>query len=419
MSKQKTIHDPVHGSMVLKGIVLDLVDTVEVQRLRGIKQLGLANVAFPGANHSRFEHALGVAYMASKVTKELGLKEYERNLLQAAAVLHDAGHAPYSHTLEHLMLDKLSMDHMELTGEIIKGEVDIGIARGMKFSAPRASQVLKKWGLPADEVSELLVGKHRQKYLGELLHSEVDVDQIDYLLRDSHYTGVALGMVDADRLIRTLTISKDKLCILGKGIEAVEGVLTARGLMYSSVYYHHTVRTAEVMMTNAVDWALEADREGKLKNIFLMNDAQLIEALWEMGDYAAEMVSKIEYRRLFKNAYIEPRRDLTKSEKKRYLQKFGRWSRVKEVQEEIADRAGVESGKVLLDVPVVDIITSEPRIQKVEMPVLMEGRLHKLTEVSPIAEALKRRQAPRYLVRVLTEPKLIKQVRPAAKKVLS
>ncbi len=418
MAREKTIHDPVHGSMRLGGIVLDLIDTVEVQRLRGIKQLGLANVAFPGANHSRFEHALGVAYVGGRVAQELGLDEHERNLLQAAAVLHDVGHAPFSHTLEHLMVHKLKMDHMELTGEIIGGKIDIEKCRNVRIRAPRVFKVLEKWGIAADEVAQLLIGKHRQRYLGELLHSEVDVDQIDYLLRDSHYTGVALGMVDADRLIRTLAISNERLCILEKGVEAVEGMLTARGLMYSSVYYHHTVRSAEVMMSNAVDWALDHDTDGRLENLFLMNDSQLVEALWEIGGYAAQMMARIEYRRLFKTAYMEPRRELTAGEKREYLKRFGEFSKIKEIQAEIADKAKVDFGTVLLDVPVVDIITSEPRIQKVEMPVLSEGKLKKLTEVSLIAEALKRRQAPRYLVRVLTEPKLVSRVKKAATKIL-
>jgi hypothetical protein len=418
MPQEKTIHDPVHGSMALGGIVLDLIDTAEVQRLRGIKQLGLANVAFPGANHSRFEHALGVAYVAGKVAEELDLDEHERNLLQAAAVLHDIGHAPYSHTLEHLMVSVTQMDHMELTGRIIQGELDIEECRPLKIRAPRVSRVLEKWGVAAEEVSQLLTGKHKRRYLGELLHSEVDVDQIDYLLRDSHYTGVALGMVDADRLIKTLTVAGGRLCILEKGVEAVEGMLTARGLMYSSVYYHHTVRSAEVMLSNAVSWALEHDHQDQLKHIFLMNDSQLVEALWRIGGYAAEMVSRIEYRRLFKTAYVEPRRELSSVEKRRYLRRFGRADKVREIQDEIAERAGVRKGLVLLDVPVVDIITSEPRIQKVEMPVVSEKGLKQLTEVSPIAEALKRRQAPRYLVRVLTDQKFVPKVKRAAERVL-
>jgi hypothetical protein len=422
MPKEKTIHDPIHGSMTLSGIVLDLIDTAEVQRLRGIRQLGLANVAFPGANHSRFEHALGVAYLAGEMATKLELGEDERNLLQAAAALHDVGHAPYSHTLEHLMVEYIKKDHMEITGEIIEEKSSVGgedeeTLRGLRV--PRAGRALEQWGVSAEEVSKLLVGKHRRRYLGELLHSEVDVDQMDYLLRDSHYTGVGLGMVDVDRLMSTLTIHRGRSHILGKGIEAVEGLLTARGLMYSSVYYHHTVRAAEIMLANAVDRALAIRPPADLRNFFLADDARLMEYLGATNGYPAEMVLRLRYRKFFKTAYLEIRRELTEVEKRKYLKRFGKWSSLREAQNEIADEAGVERGRTILDVPIVDIIISEPRLEKVEMPVLLEGKVSRLSEVSPIAVALKRRQAPRYFLRVLTEPRNLKKVKKAAERILS
>ncbi|MEW5995382.1 MAG: HD domain-containing protein [Candidatus Hadarchaeota archaeon] len=420
MPEEKTIHDPVHGSMTLSGIILDLIDTAEVQRLRGIRQLGLANVAFPGANHSRFEHALGVGHLAWKVANKLGLEAGEKNTLQAAAVLHDVGHAPYSHTLEHLMVDYLKKDHMEITGQIIQGKMSMAPeneAALRKLGISRANHVLKKWGVSSREVSQLLMGKHRRRYLGDLIHSEVDVDQMDYLLRDSHFTGVALGMVDMDRLMRTLVIHGGRSCIMAKGVEAVEGLLTARGLMYSSVYYHHTVRVAEVMLMNAVDRALE--KSGFNRNFFLMDDAQLMERLSSVGGYPAEMVMRLRYRQLFKSAHVETRKELSKSEKQKYLSRFGKWSMVREAQDEIADEAGVGRGSVLLDVPIVDIITSEPRIEKVDMPVIQEGKISKLSKVSPLATALKQRQAPRYMLRVISEDKLVEKVKRAAERVLS
>ncbi|MFN4133589.1 MAG: HD domain-containing protein [Candidatus Hadarchaeales archaeon] len=418
MGEEKTIHDPVHGSMKMGGIILALTDTAEVQRLRGIKQLGLANIAFPGANHSRFEHALGTAHLAESVGKALGLKASEREMVMVAALLHDIGHAPFSHTLEYLIVDFLKKDHMEITGEIIEGELSVSPEEELeKIGVPTVNEIMEKRGIPTEEVSQLLLGKHRKKYLGELLHSEVDVDQMDYLLRDSHFTGVALGMVDAHRLTSILRIKEGKLCILSKGVEAVEGLLTARGLMYSSVYFHHTVRAAEMMLANAVDRAL---RDGKLDpdTFFLMNDSQLIMSLERCGGYPAEIVQRLKYRRLFKPALTEPRRELTREKKREYLKKFGRWKRVQEVQEKIASAAGVEAGRVILDVPVVDIIISEPRLEKVEMPVIADGKILSLSKVSPLASALKKRQAPRYFLRVLTEEKYLPEVRRAARKVL-
>ncbi|MEM2192421.1 MAG: HD domain-containing protein [Candidatus Hadarchaeales archaeon] len=416
--EEKTIHDPVHGSIKIKGIILALTDTAEVQRLRGIKQLGLANIAFPGANHSRFEHALGTAHLAESVGAVLGLSAEEREMVMIAALLHDIGHAPFSHTLEYLMVDFLKKDHMEITGNIIEGKLPVAPEEELgRIGVPTVNELLERRGISTREISQLLLGKHRRKYLGDLLHSEVDVDQMDYLLRDSHFTGVALGLVDVHRLSSILRIKGGKLCILSKGVEAVEGLLTARGLMYSSVYFHHTVRSAEMMLANAVDRAL---RDGNLdrETFFLMNDSQLIVSLERCGGYPAEIVQRLKYRRLFKSALVEQRRDLTREEKREYLKRFGRWGKVQKLQEEIADAAGVERGMVILDVPVVDIIISEPRLEKVEMPVISDGKILSLSKVSPLAPALKKRQAPRYFLRVLTDEKYRAKVKKAAERVL-
>ncbi len=422
MAEEKTIHDPVHGSMRLSGLVLDLIDTPEVQRLRGIRQLGLANLAFPGANHSRFEHALGAAHLVGRMGSELKLDRGERDLLLAAAVLHDVGHAPYSHTLEYLMTEYLKRDHMELTGDILRGKLNVcskeELVKLRELKVPSAVEVLERRGVNPGEVARLLVGKHRKQYLGQLIHWDIDVDQMDYLLRDSHFTGVALGMIDIDRLMQTLALYRGRMAILDKGIEAVEGFLTARALMYTSVYFHHTVRAAEIMLANAVDHALGRGGPITKSNFFLMKDSGLIDGLSAAGGYPADIVVRLTYRQLFKPAYREERRELSRAEKRRYLMRYGRWRRVRELQDEIADEAGVERGYVVLDVPIVDIIVSEPRLEKVEVPVLAEGKVERLSRVSPIALALKRRHAPRYFLRALTEPRHVARVRRAAKKVL-
>lgn len=423
MPEEKTIHDPVHGSMRLSGLVLDLIDTPEIQRLRGIRQLGLANIAFPGANHSRFEHALGTAHLAKQVAAELKLDKGETDLILAAATLHDIGHAPYSHTLEYLMTEYLEQSHMELTGDILRGRLNVcpdeQLRKLRKLGASTAAEVLERRNVSPREVARLLLGRHRRRYLGQLIHGDIDVDQMDYLLRDSHFTGVALGLVDLDRLMRTLVVHRGRLAILSKGAEAVEGLLTARALMYTSVYFHHTVRAAEMMLANAVDHAIKRGGPITRSNFCLMNDSELIDGLSMVEGYPRDIVLRLRYRQLFKPAYAEERRELSPAEKRWYLRRYGRWRRVQEIQDEIADEAGIERGHVILDVPIVDIIISEPRLEKVEVPVLVGGKLKKLSSVSSIALALKKRQAPRYLIRVITEPKQLAKVRRAAKKILS
>jgi hypothetical protein len=265
----------------------------------------------------------------------------------------------------------------------------------------------------------LLLGKHRKPYLGQIIHGEIDVDQLDYLLRDAHFTGVALGMVDTDRLLQTLTVYKSRLAIASKGIEAVEGLLTARALMYTSVYYHHTVRIAELMLANAVEFAIEQGG-GRINkdNFYRLTDSELLERLNEIRGYPHEIVTRLRYRQLFKTAYVEERRELSPAEKKRILKKYSGWGRIHELQNKIADKAGVPRGHVILDVPVVDILISEPRLEKVEVPVLVGKKLVELSELSPIASALKKRQAPRYQLRIVTAPKYINKIKKVAEKIL-
>jgi len=420
--EEKVIHDPVHGSMRLGGLVLDLLNTPEVQRLRGIRQLGLANLVFPGANHTRFEHVLGVANLVSRLGSELELPKHEQDLLLSAAMLHDVGHPAYSHTLEYLMKEYLGKAHMRLTGDILRGKADIveekelERLRGLKI--PTAVQALAKHDISTEELASLLLGKHRRSYLGQLIHSEVDVDQMDYLLRDAHFTGVALGMVDIERLMRTLVIHGGCLAIARKGVEAVEGLLTARALMYSSVYFHHTVRIAEMMLANAVEFAISAGGPITSDNFYRLTDSGLMEGLSATPGYPSEIVTRLRYRQLFKSAYVEERRELKAPERRKLLKLYGSWRRVREVQDAIAGEAGAPGGYVVLDVPIVDILVSEPRLVKVEVPVLEDGKLTKLSRVSPLAIALKRRQAPRYLLRVVTAEKYLGRVKRAAEKIL-
>ncbi|MEM2205085.1 MAG: HD domain-containing protein [Candidatus Hadarchaeales archaeon] len=414
--EEKTIHDPIHGSLRVGGPYLDLLDTPEMQRLRGIRQLGMAYLVFPGGNHSRFEHSLGVLHLVKKFGELQGLEEEELLLLGAAALLHDIGHPPFSHTLEALMLEKLGKDHVEMSCELVEGKTSFLREEGEEIRTENLPEKLEKWGIKPREVASLLEKKHKKRYLVELLSSEVDLDQMDFLLRDAHFTGVALGMIDVERLLSTLVVQDNHLMILSKGIEAVEGMLTARALMYSSVYFHPTVRAAELMLANAVEWSI---KEGKSPmELYAKTDGELLEELKRMEGYGKEMVLRLKYRRLFKSAYEERRRRLEGRERESFLKRFRGWSSLLNLQEEIADKAKVPRGYVLLDIPLVDLFLSEPRMEEVEIPVLLERGKTKLSEISPIAEALRRTLASRYILRVLTLPELVEKVRKAALKIL-
>lgn len=412
----------MHGSLRLSGLVLELVDAPEVQRLRGIRQLGLADLVFPGANHSRFEHVLGVSHLVERLGYELELPGEEFNPLLAAAVLHDIGHPAYSHTLEYLMKDYLGKDHMELAGSVLLEKAGTyereELMKIRKLKVPSVVDVLSKHDISPAEVAGLVLGKHRKPYLGQIIHSDIDVDQMDYLMRDAHSTGVALGKIDIDRLMGTLILHKNRLAIESKGVTAVEGFLTARALMFTSVYFHHAVRTTELMLANAVESALKKGGPINKDNFYRLTDAELMERLRSIPGYPREIAMRLRYRRLFKTAYVEERKELTRQEKRRLLKKYGGWRQIRRLQDEIAKKAGLPPGRVILDVPIVDVLISEPRLEKVEIPALVEGKLVRLSKFSPIAEALKKRQAPRYLLRVITAAENVKKVERAASKIL-
>jgi HD superfamily phosphohydrolase len=402
---EKVIHDPVHGSIQLDTLAFRLLETPEVQRLRGIKQLGLANLVFPGANHTRFEHALGVMHLSKLLASDLGIEDLAA--LQSAALLHDIGHPPFSHTLEFQMVDRLGKNHEEMAAGLISGETKI------EPDARPCGEVLRKAGVDPEEVCGLISGSHRKKYLAQLLHGEMDVDQMDYLLRDSHFTGVALGMIDLPRLRRVMRVKAGRLAVEERGMEAVEGFLTARDLMYSSVYFHRTVRIAELMIANATEVLVKRG-----ENPYLLTEWKLFSKLEALGGYAAEVVRRICYRKLFKPVYLVERREPSAKLTRKIHKTFGSWSRILETQREVCDRAGAPEGRVVVDVPAVELQVSEPRMRREGLMVVRGGKLLPLSRLSPIASVLLKRFAPRYLLQVAADPEFSRKVEKAACEVL-
>ena len=270
--RSKTVHDAVHGSLDIGGVFLELLDSAEFQRLHGIHQLGLAKLVFPGANHTRLEHSLGVWHIGTRIAAETGVVD-GRDEIAAACLLHDVGHLPFSHTLESILHDALGIDHEEITRRIITGSYDI-LRDGERLLARRTlPAILEDAGLDPKAVAGYISSgqSHRpdsvlerfttakrgrtdeRAYLGQILHGALDADQLDYLLRDARYTGVAYGVVDLPRLLRTMVFHHKRLVVLKNGLAAVESMLVARALMYSSVYFHKTVRIGEMMMARAVE----------------------------------------------------------------------------------------------------------------------------------------------------------------------
>jgi HD superfamily phosphohydrolase len=236
MTGYKYIHDTVHGTIRIDPFLLQLVESPELQRLSGIKQLGFSYLVFPGANHTRLEHSLGTCHVAREITRAVGLNTEDAQKVIAAALLHDIGHGPYSHTLEGLFHSILKSEHTELTKKIITGDYDIIPASEAQLIRDRNTipEILEGNGLKPKEVAGLVTGAEKTGYIdifgkhrsmgsaaGDIIHSALDADQLDYLLRDSHYTGVAYGTIDLDRLLQTIAIHHDQIVVHEKGVSAV------------------------------------------------------------------------------------------------------------------------------------------------------------------------------------------------------
>lgn len=431
----KVIHDSVHGSVRLEGVFLDLLARPEMQRLHGVHQLGLAHLVFPGAHHTRLEHSLGTYHIATQITTALGLDKDESDRVRAAALLHDIGHPPFSHSLEEVILERLGVDHVHLGQQIILGEKRCLSKAEEKVLADLESvpKVLERFGLSPEDVAELVFSPSmldspeqslldvekgqahfgQRNYLHQIIHGPVDADQMDYLLRDAHYTGVAHGTIDIDRLLQTMSLFHGDLVVDRRGVPAVEGLIVARGLMYTSVYFHKTVRIAEMMLCKAVEMA----DAHLVRNIHMETDGSLAEKLMAQGGYPGRLMTLLKYRVLYKRAFSLSMSDLKEQDVDMLLE-LTKYSTRKAREEEIAARAGLHPSEVILDLPERELLISEPRINKTEVPILEEGRVRPLSRYSPLAKALQSRGVFDWAIMVSTPAKNRAEVAKAAQKAL-
>mgnify|MGYP000745865271 CR=1 FL=1 len=238
----KLIYDELHGYVELNEVERRVIDTPTFQRLRFIRQLAAAWYVYPGATHTRFSHSIGTMYvmgvLATTLAKEGWIKEDDIELLKLAALLHDVGHMPFSHAVESVYASTPErINHSKLSAEVVVGDPDI-------------KEVIKSAGYDPHEVASLILGTYKEPLYNQLLSSDLDSDRIDYLLRDAHHTGVAYGLIDASRILATLTIDKDgNLAVQEKGVQAIENFYIARMHMYQSVYYHKTIVGYELLLS--------------------------------------------------------------------------------------------------------------------------------------------------------------------------
>ena len=235
MSEGKIINDPVFGFIKIPGgILMDIVNHPLMQRLRHIKQVGLASVVYPGAQHTRFQHSLGAYHLMSEAVVTLTQKgififDSEAEAVKAAILMHDIGHGPFSHVLEHTLVDGISHEDVSL---LMMERINQEMGGGLNLAL------------------NIFKNEYPKRFLHQLISSQLDMDRLDYLRRDSFYTGVSEGNIGSARIIKMLNVVEDRLVVDSKGIYSIENYLTSRRLMYWQVYLHKTTVATEKMLVN-------------------------------------------------------------------------------------------------------------------------------------------------------------------------
>jgi HD superfamily phosphohydrolase len=358
------LRDPIWNNIRVDELTLELVDTRTFQRLRNIRQLGLAYVVYPGATHSRFEHALGTYHLSRQTLallcesdRSLALEPGEQAIVRAAALLHDIGHYPFSHALEEIG----QLHHEDVALPLITtGEIAEILEAGIGPDAPK-------------RIFDLIRGISDSPLQG-LISGSLDLDKIEYLKRDAFMCGVPYGEIDVDRLTNSMLLLEDSqsgrqvLGVREKGLSALESLLFAKYQMYRNVYWHHAVRSATAMYKRMVDDAL---RSGALTASLLPGYTD--EGLLHHLEHAqpGPMLDALRTRRLHKRALEWPASQLDEG--------YGEWiatdrERTREAEDRLAEMVGMKPGEVLLDFP------AKTEMLGLDIPVLRRsGAVERLT----------------------------------------
>jgi HD superfamily phosphohydrolase len=335
------IRDPLWNNIRVDALTLQLVDTNVFQRLRYVRQLGLAYLVYPGATHTRFEHALG-AYHLARLTLSLldergelaGVSLEERAITQAAALLHDVGHYPFSHALEEIG----ALHHEEVAAPLV-------------LEGPVGAMLIASFGADAPQRVFALIRGQSDSPLQGLVSGSLDLDKIEYLKRDALMCGVPYGEIDVDRLLNSLVIVDEPdsgrrvVGVLEKGLSALESLLFAKYQMYRNVYWHHAVRSATAMYKRLVDEALTAG-DVDAQSLSTFDDEGLLHRLGERG--VPPLLAALRERRLYKRVLECPAAELA-NEPLEWIAD-DRATTI-EIEDRLAAQLGLAPGELLLDFP--------------------------------------------------------------------
>tara|TARA_B100000424_G_scaffold119979_1_gene90637 strand:+ start:2787 stop:3959 length:1173 start_codon:yes stop_codon:yes gene_type:complete len=379
----RRVRDSIHDYIDLDDLESSLVDTEPYQRLRWIKQLGSANLVYPGANHTRLEHSIGVSHLVKQMASQSDVPKDEIPLVSVAGLLHDLGHSPYSHLADELPFGK---DHVEVTQDII--------------NSSQISDILSDQGLDINEVCNLIKGDH--KY-GSLISGDIDGDRLDYLMRDSHYTGVKTG-VDTGRLVTKMSIADNELVIGESGLPVVETFLTSRSIMFPTVYFHPFSRGAELMLARATSAAIDND-VFTYDSFVSFTDHKFLSELNLAGGLPQKLVNDFEKRNITKRVV-----SITKDK----TEEMGiSNSDVEDLELSIAQKLDIDSSQIFMDLPPLKVVPA------MKVKILKEdGTLDYASNMSTITKSLYEAQFDHWRCRIYAPSKLSVQATEVANREL-
>ncbi len=423
-TRQKAIQDPVHGAILLEPWELDIISTYEMLRLQYVRQLGPAHLVYPGATHTRFEHCIGTNFLAQKSIRVVNycddldtahfvplsrlLDDYHQKLFRAAALLHDIGHSPFSHTLEYALESWMRLDHLDL-GEYLIMHSSI-------------TDVLMQNDIDPSDVVNILQRRAKDpinSLLSEFLDHPLDIDKTDYLIRDAHFSGVQLGVFPAERVMLTNRVVKNRdgkyiRAFMLKAIHSLEALILSRNWMFSDLYLHHAVKLAEALISKATYFRMREDALSRNECIGMftrLTDGDLFRWLEnsEIG-FVRDYVSMIRYRKLFKVVLSRPLSSFEKDTQERFLETFENIEKLIEMESALSE----EPGSVIIDV--ISPPLGEKKLGKI--PLLVGGEqgfdivnLDSTKEGRPLMHILRQQSRTIPSVRVYSDPQIANDVR--------
>src|SRR6266487_1835390 len=405
------IKDPIHGYIRVSETERTVVDTRPVQRLRRLRQLAGSEFVYPAANHTRFEHVLGAMHLAGVLSEVLPthLDVHMQEQMRLAALLHDIGHGPFSHVFEPLMVRHLKKTHEDFVPWIVN-ETEV-------------ADKLEQAGFNPHRVGLLAVGRLRDKkrpYLDQIISSSVDIDKMDFIVRDSFHTGAGYGSVDVHRLLYTMDVINGNLSVDGRAVATLENLLLARLESFRTIYFHRASRAVQIMIVRALEAAKD---ELNLLSFDQPNDYLRLDDYKVWTDLreckkSRKIMQDLEARRLLKCAY-----EKTVYAQEELLSNVITKDSVREdIEAELARKAKISVEDVVIDVPSLPSVPyhNAVEIQPLDIPVFRRGRTGKkeivqLSEVSRIIGVLRTFMN---LVRVYTREEYRSRVESASRQVL-